>query len=127
MASFDAFSARLGLSQGRIEEETEDHVFVLGDIEPGYFHDLEPGDRAEVVQETDLTDIHLVRTGLKMSVPENLPSSLTWEVSIIVDGTKRARATCPSGRAREITDLAANVSKMSGVHSVGVRLQLVAP
>jgi hypothetical protein len=30
-----------------------------------------------------------------------------------------------SGRERLVTDLAANVSKLSGVHTVGVRLELV--
>ena len=47
------------------------------------------------------------------------------EASIVVDGTKRATATAKPGRSRTLTDLAANVSKLSGVHQVGVRLELV--
>jgi hypothetical protein len=45
---------------------------------------------------------------------------------VIVDGAKRARATCAAGRTRSISDLAANVSKLAGSHVVGVRLELVA-
>jgi len=46
-------------------------------------------------------------------------------VSIIVDGVKAARATCRAGRKRLLTDLAANVSKLTGLHEVGVRLELL--
>ena len=50
---------------------------------------------------------------------------LAWEASITVDGIKAARATCPAGRERVLSDLAASVSKVTGVHQVGVRLELV--
>ena len=125
-----AFQARLGIGQGRIAPANTappsgDHVFVLGDDEPGRVFELAPGDRAEVVQDTDLTGVDLVRANLRLRVPESLPSGLAWEVSIVVDGATMARATCPAGRERSLTDLAANVSKMSGMHQVGVRLELV--
>ncbi len=121
-----AFNSRLGTSQGRLGPNDEDEYrFVLGDNQPGYLHNLEPGDHAEVIQETDLTDIDLVRAELTLSVPDDVPSPMYWEASIIVDGTAYARTTCRPGRFREITDLAANVSKMTGLHQVGVRLALV--
>jgi len=62
-----------------------------------------------------------------MRVPPGLPESFAWETSLIVDGAKHARATCAAGREREITDLAANVSKLAGTHEIGVRLELLEP
>ena len=126
----DAFTSRLGLGQGRIQPQgaivpSGDYVFVIGDDEPGRFFELDAGDRAEVVQDTDLTSVDLVRAWLRLNVPAGLPGGLAWEASIVVDGTKYARATCLPGREREITDLAANVSKLAGIHNVGVRLELV--
>jgi len=100
-------------------------VFVLGEDEPGRFFDLAAGDHAELVQDTDLTDVSLVRAHLRLRVPASLPSTHGWEASIVVDGVKVARATCRAGRERLLTDLAANVSKLTGLHEVGVRLELV--
>ena len=127
-----AFESRLGLGQGRIRPAgiapvTGEHVFVLGEDEPGRFFDLAAGDHAEVLQEVDLSGVDLVRTHLHMRVPASLPTNLAWEASILVDGRKLASATCLPGRQRTIDDLAANVSKLSGLHVVGVRLELVEP
>ena len=123
LMELDAFRARLGISQGRIPDE-ERSVFVLGDIEPGRFHALIPGDHVAVTQETDLTGMDLIRTQLTVQVPSSLDASMYWEVSIVVDGAKLATTQCKSGRRRRITDLAANVSKLSGLHTVGIRLEL---
>jgi hypothetical protein len=126
----DAFRSRLGLGQGRIKPQgaiapSGDYVFVLGDDQPGRFFELAPGDSAEVVQDTDLTDVDLVRARLRLRVPASLPPGLAWEASLVVDGAKLARATCLPGRQRQLDDLAANASKLTGVHQVGVRLELV--
>lgn len=126
----DAFTSRLGLGQGRIRPlnapvPSGDNVFVLGEDEPGRFFDLEPGDHAEVAQQTDLTDVDLVRAALRLRVPKTLPTSLGWEVAILLDGTKVATATCNPGCTRVMSDLAANVSKLSGLHTVAVRLELL--
>ena len=125
-----AFETRLGVGQGRIQPEgaapaSGDFVFVLGEDEPGRIFELAAGDRAEVVQETDLSGVDLVRAHLRLRVPAGMPAGLAWEVSMVVDGAKLASATARPGREREITDLAANVSKRAGLHQVGVRLQLV--
>ena len=126
----DAFRSRLGTGQGRLqpagtEVPAGEYVFVLGEDEAGRLFDLAPGDHAEVVQDTDLTDVDLIRAHLRLRVPASLPAGLGWEVSMVVDGAKLARAMCQSGRERELTDLAANVSEAAGVHPVGVRLELV--
>ena len=125
----DAFTSRLGLGQGRIVPQGAvpawgTHVFVLGEDQPGRIFELIPGDRAEVLQDADLTGIDLVRAHLRLRVPASLPAGLAWEAAIIVDGVPLARARCMPGRLRTITDLAANVSKMNGPHQVGVQLQL---
>ena len=126
----DAFTSRLGLGQGRIRPTSlppgsGEYAFVLGDDEPGRLFELAVGDHAEVVQDTDLTDVDLLRAHLGLRVPASVPASFAWEASIIVDGTKLATATAKPGRSRTLTDLAANVSKLSGVHQIGVRLELV--
>ncbi len=126
----DAFTSRLGLGQGRLQPQgsiapSGDYVFVLGEDEPGRFFELDAGDRAEVVQDTDLTSVDLVRAWLRLRVPANPTPGLAWEAAIMVDGVNKASAICPPGRERVLTDLAANVSKLTGVHQVGVRLELV--
>ncbi len=77
------------------------------------------------MQDTDLTDVALVRANLRLRVPASLPSTHGWEASMVVDGVKVARATCRAGPERLLTGLAANVSKLTGLHEVGVRLDLV--
>ena len=120
-----AFNSRLGISQGRIPLDETDFVFVLGDDVPGYFHNLEGGDHAQVVQDIDLTDINIVQTELTVKVPDSTPLTIGFELSIVVDNAKMATIVCLTGQERRITDLAANVSKLTGVHSVGVRLEVV--
>jgi hypothetical protein len=121
-----AFNSRLGISQGRIPlEETDQFVFVLGDDVPGYVYNLEPEDHAQVVQEIDLTDIGIVQTELSVRIPDSIPDSVGFELSIVVDNIKMATTVCFTGQKRHITDLFANVSKSTGVHTVGVRLEII--
>lgn len=121
----DAFRSRLGGGQGRVEVGPGEVCFVLGDVEPGHMFDLREGDYAEVVQSTDLSGITLIRAACMLKVPAGLPSGFAWEASVLVDGAKLAWANCAGGRSRELTDLAANVSKLAGAHEVAVRLTLV--
>ena len=62
---------------------------------------------------------------LAVRVPKSLPLSLAWEASILVDGVAKASFRVRAGRERVMRDLAANVSKLAGLHTVGVRLALV--
>ncbi len=123
-----AFTSNLGRGQGRVE--TPDaasgrFAFVLGDLESGRVFELAPGDHAEVTQFVDCTNVDFVRATLRLHVPKSLPQALAWEASIIVDGLAKASFRGRPGRERVQRDLAANVSKLSGVHTVGVRLALV--
>lgn len=127
-----AFNARLGESQGRlaaaavdgVPAPSGDYLFVLGDAEAGRFHELASGDHVEVHQEVDLTDADLVRAQLRLRVPASAPPGWRWVASIRVGGSPLAQATCAPGRERVLTDLAANVSKLIGLHEVAVRLAL---
>ena len=116
-----AFTSRLGRGQGRLGPG----VFVLGDDEPGRFFELEVGDRVEVSQSVDLTGVTLVRSVMRLRVPERLPPGFAWEASLVVDGVKYASVRSRADRERTVTDLAANVSKLAGVHVIGVRLEIV--
>jgi hypothetical protein len=126
----DAFRSRLGLTQGRIKSAgisptSAEYVFVLGDAEGGHFCKLTARDYAQIVQESDLTGVDLVRVSLVLRVPSDVPTNLAWEASLAVDGVKQARGRARPGRTRVLNDLAANVSKLSGVHRICVRLELV--
>ena len=126
----DAFTSRLGLGQGRVQPMAAAPAegawaFVIGDDEAGRSFELTPGDHAEVVQDTNLTGLAFVRTQVTLRVPAGMLANFTWQVSLIVDGVKHAAVIGRPGRTRTVTDLAANVSKLSGVHRVGVRLELV--
>jgi len=123
-----AFTSRLGRGQGRLATPKAtggEYAFVLGDPEPGRLIELAPGDHAELTQQTDLTGVMLLRALLRLRVPASTPPGLAWEASILVDGPKLAAMRATPGRERLVTDLAANVSKLSGLHTVGVRLELV--
>jgi len=78
-----------------------------------------------VTQSTNLTGVKLVRALLRLRVPASTPPGLAWEASLVIDGAALARMRAKPGRERLVTDLAANVSKLAGVHTVGVRLELV--
>jgi hypothetical protein len=122
----DAFTSRLGLGQGRLPASSGTFEFVLGDAELGRWATLVLGDRVGLTQQANLTDVDLVRVQATLRVPASLPPTLAWEASIVVDGVKAARTSCAAGRTRRLTDLAANVSRLSGMHTVEVRLELVA-
>lgn len=124
-----AFTSRLGLGQGRLATPlaaSGGYAFVLGDLEPGRFFELAVGDHVDLTQTTDLTALKLLRATLRLRVPAGLPPGLAWEAALVVDGVPLARARTRPGRERVLTDLAANVSKLAGPHTVGVRLSLVA-
>ena len=117
----DAFTSRLGVSEGRVERAPGDVVFSLGDLVPGWAADLVAGDFAEVAQTTDLTVIALVRvTGTLRA-----PASGRWRVSLRIGGFDVASLDGWPGRARPISDLAANVTKISGATEVAVRLSFL--
>lgn len=126
----DAFSSRLGVSQGRIPHRLPaasnevSWAFVLGEEEPGHIHMLQAGDYAELSQEADLTDVRLVRVYATLRAPPSTVATLRWQASLGIDGQRVAAASARPGRSRILTDLAADVSKLSGLHTLAIRLEL---
>ena len=119
----DAFTARLGGSEGRVVQSDGTIVFLLGDLESGRFHDLAPGDYVETAQTADLTGIALVRVRGTLRAP---PSG-SWRVSLRIGGVEVAGLPGWPGRTRRVTDLAANVSALTAATEIAVRLTWVGP
>jgi hypothetical protein len=117
----DAFTARLGSSQGRVVDASGVAVFVLGDLDVGRFHDLVPGDYAEIAQTADLTGIAIVRVRGTLRAS----SQGAWRVSLRIAGADVGRLDGWPGRTRTISDLGANVAGASGPTEIAVRLTLV--
>ena len=129
--AFSPFDAALGTRQGRLapigfDPTSGDFAFVLGSDTPGDIHDFETGDGAEVRQSVDLTGENFIRAQVRLRNAETIPAGVKWEASIRIDGAKKAAMLIAPGRSRDRADMAANVSKLSGVHTVSVRLELVA-
>jgi len=95
----DAFTARLGVSEGRVERAPGDVVFALG----------------------DLTGVAVVRvTGTLRAPPAG-----RWRVSLRIGGFDAAALNGWPGRTRAISDLAANVSGASSPTELAVRLSFL--
>jgi hypothetical protein len=85
---------------------------------------LKVGDCQQVFQDIDLTGANLIRVAFNFDVPTALPEGYVWEVSILVDDVKKSRMTMNTVRSRTRCDMAANVSKINGIHKVEFRLAL---
>lgn len=114
----DAFTARLGSSEGRVVAPDGSIVFVLGDLQPKRFHTLAPGDHVEVAQTTDLTGVELVR----VLGTFRAPALGRWSLGLRVGGVEVASLGGWPGRTRAVTDLSGNVSAATGPTEIAVRL-----
>ena len=126
-----AWNRDLGTTQGRIAPQgyvppSGTYVFVLGSDLPGLMQRLAVGDHVEVTQTASFGDINLARLRARMRPPAAVPAGVAWKASLRIDGLERASTLLEPGRTRDRIDLAANVSKLSGDHELGFRLELVA-
>jgi len=129
--AFTPFDTALGTRQGRISPvgftpTSGDFAFVLGSDADGDVHDFEIGDHAEVQQSVDVSAENFIRARLRLRNPSQLPAGVGWQASITIDGAPGATMLLADGRSRDRADMAANVSKLTGNHVVGLRLELVA-
>jgi hypothetical protein len=114
----DAFTARLGLSQGRVTDASGDVVFVLGDLKSGRVANLAPGDYVEIAQTLDVSTVGLVVVRGTLRAP----GAGKWHVALRVAGVEVAGLDGWPGRTRNVSDLTANVSGQSGATEIAVRL-----
>ncbi len=126
-----AWNRELGGTQGRIQPSgftppEGTFAFVLGRDLPGLGQKLNLGDFVEVKQTADFGDATLVRLRARLRPPDSVPAGVAWRASLRIDGVARASALLEPGRTRDRLDLAANVSKLSGNHELGFRLEVVA-
>jgi hypothetical protein len=98
---------------------------VLGDLRARQVAELTPGDFVQAEQDVDLTNERIIRARGSLRVPDGPPSALAWEVSLCVDGVKRATLRARGGKTKSVDDLAVNVVMERGVHNVAIRLELV--
>jgi len=129
MAELSPFELRLGTGQGRIRPAhgapaSGSYAFVLGDDDELRLAKFAAGDYAQVVQDVDLTGLDFVRAVLGFRAPAEAPTGTEWRVAMVIDGAELVSARCRAGRSRTLTDLVGNGSKLSGVHTIGVRLAL---
>ena len=87
--------------------------------------ELTPGDFVQAEQDADLTNERVIRARGSLRVPDGLPSAMAWEVSLCLDGVKRATLRARGGETKSVDELAINVVMERGVHTVAVRLELV--
>ncbi len=126
-----AWNRELGTTQGRIVPQghvppSGTYAFVLGCDLPGLLQKLEVGDHVEVKQTASVGDTNLARLRAHIRPPASVPAGVAWKASLRLDGVERASTLLAPGRIRDRIDLAANVSKLSGDHELGFRLELVA-
>lgn len=125
-----AWNRELGTTQGRIAPQgyvppSGSYAFVLGSDLPGLLQKLAVGDHVEVKQTASFGDINLVKLRARMRPPASIPAGVAWKASLRIDGLERASTLLEPGRTRDRIDLAANVSKLSGDHELGFRLELL--
>ncbi len=102
-----------------------DHVFVLGYQLPGLIHRSSVGDFAQVEQTEDFGSTNIIRFVAIVRPPEVNPAGVAWRLSLRIDGAEYVGRNLDAGRGRTFVDMAANVSKLVGNHSLGFRVELV--
>lgn len=123
------FNSRLDTEQGRVAPTAAAlaagvYAMVLGSDFDGRLADLAPGDFVHVVQDVDITGVHVLRASMALRTPDDVPDGWAWRASITVDGTVAGQALGWKKKIRR-PDIAANVSKLDGIHTIGLRLDLV--
>ena len=128
--AFTPFNAVLGTRQGRLDPKgfmptTGEYAYVLGSDLSGEMYDFNIGDYSEVTQDIDLSEVNFIRAQIRLRNALEIPQGVNWEASIAIDGEKKTTMKIKLRRTRDRSDMAANVSKLTGVHTVGLRLELI--
>lgn len=123
---FDRFPAhRSGRVKPAAGAVAGDFSFVLGSDFAGEIFDFALGDHAEVSQAVDVTGLSRVTFAARL---RGVPAAggarwmFTWRVDGVVQGS---RVVLPA-RTVLVTDGAFDVSQLAGVHTLALRLEVVA-
>lgn len=111
--------------QGLVAAPEGEHVFVLGYELPGMFHRFSVGDFAQVEQEEDFGATKVVRVLAIIRPSVIMPSNLAWRFSLLLDGVLYTSRLLEPKRDRRLVDVAANVSKLAGLHRLAFKVELV--
>lgn len=112
--------------QGLIAAPEGEHVFCLGYELAGLFHRFAAGDFSQVEQEEDFGATNIVRVVALIRSTDVMPSNLAWRFSLLLDGAVYTSRVISADRDRSLVDVAANVSKLVGNHTLAFRLDLIA-
>jgi phage tail-like protein len=125
-----AWTRELGSTQGRLMPQgfvppEGTFALVLGRDLPGLTQRIVAGDFVEVSQAGDFGGASFVRFHARTRPPTALPAGVSWKASVRVDGVEQVSTLLTPGNTRDRTDLAANVSKLTGDHALAFRLELL--
>lgn len=111
--------------QGLIAAPEGEHVFCLGYELAGLFHRFAAGDFSQIEQDENFGATNIVRVVALIRSTDVMPSTLAWRFSLLLDGVIYTSRILEPGRDRSLVDIAANVSKLVGNHTLGFRLDLI--
>lgn len=111
--------------QGLIAAPEGEHVFCLGYELAGLFHRFAAGDFSQIEQDEDFGATNIVRVVALIRSTDAMPSTLAWRFSLLLDGVIYTSRILEPGRDRVLVDIAANVSKLVGNHTLAFRLDLI--
>ena len=57
--------------------------------------------------------------------PASYPAGAQWELRVSIDGTVKVQRKIQAARTLDLSDVAVNVSQLSGTHAVELELRLV--
>lgn len=126
--SLNAFNREFGDNQGRCEPDnfSSDGAYslVLGHDEPLTFARLRVGDFISVFQTSDIGTTKVLKARVRCRGPEFMPGTTKWRFSLYVDGVEKTHRICTPESLTDYVSLAANLSGLTGVHSIAFALKL---
>lgn len=125
MSALTPFDYALGIEQGRLADAggPDGFAFVLGS-ELARAWEMGDGDFAAVSQVVNVNGLDLIRIDPAFFVPAGQPTGTRWRLAVHLDGTEVAGVYGWVGAERRPDDLAIPVRRLTGEHTVEIRLSL---